>query len=403
VGHVSCDPLGCVDTAQHQPEGTDCGEHAFCNEGECVLCLEDAFCEPAPCRTGISSCRTGEWECLETGASDDGTPCGDELVCRSGECVTCVANEPCQPVSDCEIGSFSCTTGQPACESVGVRTPGTVCEMMNLCSEGRCLDSDQAWWSVPAPTEARGENPVDYKADLTWDTSKSEVLGLEWGGASTELMDQASAIEYCAGYTVGSLREWRLPSAIELVTTYDEAEGGFDTSIPAEPGQYWTSSDVAEDLSLAWAYSSYRTLAAVARTEPLRVVCVRTDALTVSSGGFVVEEETVFDERTMLEWTRYDTGADVGRSTRFTTCEALDRDGGGWRVPTLLELFTIVDLGRTNPAIDPVAFPNTFGTRFWVATTCPGCDDVTYIDFYTGRISSADEGTGRLRCVRTPL
>ena len=40
----------------------------------------------------------------------------------------------------------------------------------------------------------------------------------------------------------------------------------------------------------------------------------------------------------------------------------------GWRVPTAEELQSIVNYGRTNPAIDTNYFPNTPGTYFWSAS-----------------------------------
>lgn len=43
-----------------------------------------------------------------------------------------------------------------------------------------------------------------------------------------------------------------------------------------------------------------------------------------------------------------------------------------WRLPTPLELASIVDRGRNGPAIDPVYFPNTPGTIYWTARRLEG-------------------------------
>ena len=46
----------------------------------------------------------------------DGTSCGTNLVCLSGQCVECVAGGSCTPsASPCNVGTVSCATGQPVC------------------------------------------------------------------------------------------------------------------------------------------------------------------------------------------------------------------------------------------------------------------------------------------------
>ena len=41
----------------------------------------------------------------------------------------------------------------------------------------------------------------------------------------------------------------------------------------------------------------------------------------------------------------------------------------GWRLPTLKELASIVDLEKNDPSIDDTAFQNTFSSRYWSAST----------------------------------
>lgn len=40
-----------------------------------------------------------------------------------------------------------------------------------------------------------------------------------------------------------------------------------------------------------------------------------------------------------------------------------------WRMPTLHELVSILDYGRTSPSIDPTYFPGTFASEVWSAST----------------------------------
>jgi len=39
-----------------------------------------------------------------------------------------------------------------------------------------------------------------------------------------------------------------------------------------------------------------------------------------------------------------------------------------WRLPTIQELFTLVDYSRCNPAIDTTIFPNTEASSYWSST-----------------------------------
>lgn len=49
-----------------------------------------------------------------------------------------------------------------------------------------------------------------------------------------------------------------------------------------------------------------------------------------------------------------------------------------WRLPTPLELVSIVDRGRHGPAIDPVYFPNTPGAIYWTASVVSGLRGIAW-------------------------
>jgi len=66
-----------------------------------------------------------------------------------------------------------------------------------------------------------------------------------------------------------------------------------------------------------------------------------------------------------LEWQQ---GFSLGRQDQaasITYCTTLALDGGGWRLPTLDELLSIVDTSRFNPSIDTSFFPGTPSESFW--------------------------------------
>ncbi len=104
------------------------------------------------------------------------------------------------------------------------------------------------------------------------------------------------------------------------------------------------------------------------------VACQAAAAQLVVSG----EETEVTDNATKLIWRRcaeglvLRNGACMGTASTFRHVQALARarseaaaTGIAWRLPSVKELETILDIRRSNPAIDPTAFPATPADYFW--------------------------------------
>ena len=74
--------------------------------------------------------------------------------------------------------------------------------------------------------------------------------------------------------------------------------------------------------------------------------------------------------------------------------------GGPWRLPTARELFSIVDLGHHNPAVDISYLPNTeMGLYYWSSEREAGIP--LWVSFYDGNMRSAWLGDfGHVRAVR---
>ncbi|HTU64013.1 MAG TPA: hypothetical protein VMF89_36355 [Polyangiales bacterium] len=79
---ASCEGTGCV--YGFRAPRTRCGDGDLCNAtGECVECLESGDCAP-PNDCYIATC--GAAGSCDTQAKPDGTSCGNNRVCRRGEC-----------------------------------------------------------------------------------------------------------------------------------------------------------------------------------------------------------------------------------------------------------------------------------------------------------------------------
>ncbi len=81
----------------------------------------------------------------------------------------------------------------------------------------------------------------------------------------------------------------------------------------------------------------------------------------------------VTDSVTGLEWQdNYSDNATkikvANWSDAIEYCETLTLDGGGWRVPNILELKSITNKNRYNPSIDSV-FQNIKTSEYWSSTS----------------------------------
>jgi hypothetical protein len=76
-----------------------------------------------------------------------------------------------------------------------------------------------------------------------------------------------------------------------------------------------------------------------------------------------------------------------------------------WRLPTMLELLSIVDFGRTDPSIDEVAFPGTPSSCFKTSTpAADGAASSWEVCFGDGTsYAPADTEAGSVRCVQGAL
>jgi hypothetical protein len=118
------------------------------------------------------------------------------------------------------------------------------------------------------------------------------------------------------------------------------------------------------------------------------------------AGRYVVSAQTVLDTKTNLTWERSFTDLLTfeGASDR---CAKLGATlGGSWRLPTVKELFTIVDYTTPQPGIliDTDAFGPGGDGVYW--TTKPnGTEPIQCVNFFSGR-NGCEPDLNLSRCVR---
>jgi len=122
----------------------------------------------------------------------------------------------------------------------------------------------------------------------------------------------------------------------------------------------------------------------------------------VTNGG--TSSGTVYDTKTKLTWQQILPSTEYTWANAKTYCAGVGASlgGTGWRLPTCKELQTTVDDSRTNPAIDPNAFPSTPAGWFWSSSPVAGSSSVAWaVDFgYGDTVSDGVSLTNIVRCVR---
>lgn len=122
---------------------------------------------------------------------------------------------------------------------------------------------------------------------------------------------------------------------------------------------------------------------------------------TDSPASFQIHDDgTVTDSNTGLTWQRAveeETFASYEEVNDY--CQTLTLAGRSWRVPHAVELRSLIDFHRTDPAIDPVAFPDTPSEEFWTVHVWLGLTHSQNVSFKDGSNIASATNNGRARCV----
>jgi hypothetical protein len=124
---------------------------------------------------------------------------------------------------------------------------------------------------------------------------------------------------------------------------------------------------------------------------------------TPGDGEWAIRKTSVRDKRTGLTWAREPASEMKNWEQANLFCQGLALDDGQWRLPTRVELGSIVDYEKDKPpAVDEKAFPNIPPSGFWTATTKADNNEYAwFVSLETGYID-VDETIRELSvlCVR---
>lgn len=307
----------------------------------------------------------------EAGLPNDPAPvsCGALQCLHGGTCVVTGAMPSCQ----CPAGwtGLACADDVDECKGSHGCPTAHACD--NLPGGYTCL-GELADFPLPKGNTLRavgeferGDRTVlDKLTGLRWQTDISTAADRTWPQANSD----------CADATTGGFTDWRLPSYLELMTlvhgvTSNDVEGypnnGNHVFAELRNGNnfnLWTLTlDNAQKHVFQWYYNGWWANWPPEGPVVAAVRCVRRDqikCLLAPDKRFARQGGSLVDACTKLAWA-YDPSpaiADFAAATAY--CSALKTDGRTWRVPSYLELFSIVASARNNGFVSGLSVPRGF-------------------------------------------
>jgi hypothetical protein len=287
------------------------------------------------------------------------------------------------------------------------------------------FDPSWNWASWPMPNsegdiEAGSPNPENY-ADNHDGTVTDNVTGLMWQQKlPTGKLAWSAARNYCATLLLAGYADWRLPSYVELISLVDygaaipwKNAAVNATYFPGTPQDYfWSSTPFAAKPTVitpsAWFVdftdgSTSETLL----TDANWARCVRQTSLAgAPSCRYVIHGDgTVSDAMTGLTWQQTVATGSLDWPAGMQSCATLTLGGRDhWRLPTIKELLTLVDvsvdtIATLSFAIDTRVFPTPVNI-LWSSTLFPGTTNawVLALDGVAESLDTTKSGYG-VRCV----
>ena len=239
---------------------------------------------------------------------------------------------------------------------------------------------------VYAPIKTDEAPRSDYF--LHSETARDLVTGLEWQrNESTFSQFWQDAGEICRDLSLRGFSDWRLPTITELIGITDYTRLSPAISVQAFPNpktnsDYWSSTidpffpEYVRTLNLSNGQVGNSPL-----TSPQLVRCVRAG---ISTGPTFIDNNdgTVQDLSFGLMWEKETFSQTFNLSTAIAYCGEV-RLGGfrDWRMPTIKELVTLLDVRRANPEMNSVFSVGFLGSVYLMSSALLGNDEVWGVKF----------------------
>ncbi|HEX6242199.1 MAG TPA: DUF1566 domain-containing protein [Polyangiales bacterium] len=181
------------------------------------------------------------------------------------------------------------------------------------------------------------------------------------------------------------------PPKEQMLTDEQDASLDGDELVPdasAEP-----TPQISDEEPSAYAWAAWRM-----PNPPAVKSAANPQTFGVRAAGIVV------DTITKLEWQQKSDEVRRTRADAEAYCEELSLNKGGFRLPSRIELLSLVDFTRSNPSLDASAFPSAPVGPYWSSSRYAGDSGWGWLvnfEFGTNFARRGSEDTEALvRCVR---
>ncbi len=368
----SCDKVkGCTHSMNSDPcsDGDACTVGATCAAGVC----DAKVSKPNDCNDGkgctVDACDAVKG-CVHTAAAD-ASACAEQAhgACLAGACKATVCGIGLRPVVVDDDGNKVF-----ACEALG-----------------------PVWGRrAISPQGVYGPGSQNFVKDQT--AVLDAQTGLEWNPGPSTAMNWPDAKKHCDGIYFATKRDWRLPSVAELASLVDYSkppQGGpsvIDQALFSlvQPLDYWTSTrtnGVKGEVYVV-GFSGGDILWSQESTAN-RVLCVRGSAKAAATDRYLVHGsgQSVLDRWTNQRWRVATLKGSWDTVGAF--CSGVSLDGSGpYRLPSVRELYGLMELRAVPPLIDASAFGATpIDAWYWSGSTHAAVSDFAWrVDFTEGKV-----------------
>lgn len=317
--------------------------------------------------------------------------------------VGCGASTPFAPIdaADSSDATLAAETAEFAFADPNCGLPGFVTVTLDVGGVARsaCVADGPAWGVVEA-SAATAKIPGDG-------TLLDTRTGIQWQlQALPGAHSQAAAQAACDQSAVAGHLDWRLPTVAEVMTALDltHEHPALGLQLQPSPGDVlWTLTThdthgwtVALDTgTLGAAEASAQASAWCVRAEPLKSRLPQPRFETDLDGA-------VSDAWTGLRW--QGTSPTVPKTLMYAMgwCGKLNMDGTSWRVPTINELASLMEM-KHSPVIEYASFLQAGGAYHTVSQSPSDVSVHWTLDFSSGVFGKLDpDAFALVRCVRTP-
>lgn len=211
------------------------------------------------------------------------------------------------------------------------------------------------------------------------------------------LVSYDEAVAYCqeeAG--------WRLPTMAELFALIHD----HPDTIKHASRNYWALESFTANPQMAWQMLNPDMDAKpMEKTAKMSVLCVKATPVKKDlRKRYERQKEMIYDSGKNLYWQvieRKERRNRYNHTDAANRCASLDTGGMSWRLPTLPELFSLVEYDRFDPALDKEIFQYTYPKYYWSADA-PGdfSNEAYVVGMKVGSIAlSSKVNESFVRCV----